>query len=112
MHLECGNIRFVLPISRALVISSYYQICRRFSPIDRIKMMTTSRVQYLSDPPITTQPCRGFSPTANAFRVSFHLKLQSQSYWSLFNGIWRKRPRELDRRLRFKTEEMTPEMTL
>jgi len=28
--------------------------------------------------------------------VSFNQILQSQSNWSLFNGTWQKRPRELD----------------
>ena len=36
-----------------------------------------------------------------AFGVLFYLNLQSQSPWSLFNGTWWKRPRELDHRLRF-----------
>jgi len=31
-----------------------------------------------------------------AFGVSLNLNLQSQSPWSLFNGTWQKRPRELD----------------
>jgi len=31
-----------------------------------------------------------------AFGVSFNLNLQSQSLWSLFNGTWRKRPRDLE----------------
>ena len=42
--------------------------------------------------------------------VSFILNLQSQSHWSLFNGTWQKRPRELDYRLRFENEEMTLQM--
>jgi len=36
-----------------------------------------------------------------AFGVSFNLNPQSQSHWSLFNGTWQKRPRELDHRWRF-----------
>jgi len=40
----------------------------------------------------------------------FHLNLQSQSPWSLFNGTWQKRPRELDDRLRIEIEEMTLQM--
>jgi len=32
---------------------------------------------------------------------------QSQSDWSLFNGAWQKRPRELENRLRFEIEETT-----
>jgi len=36
----------------------------------------------------------------------FNLNLQSQSQVSFFNGIWQKRPRELDHRLGFETEEM------
>ena len=43
-----------------------------------------------------------------AFGVS--LNLQSLSHWFLFNGTWQKRPRELDHRLRFKTEVMTLQM--
>ena len=39
--------------------------------------------------------------------VSFNLNRQSQSHWSLFNGTWQKRLRELDDRLRFEIEEMT-----
>jgi hypothetical protein len=42
-----------------------------------------------------------------AFGVSFNLNFQSQSPWSLGNGTWQKRPRELDYRLRFEIEEMT-----
>ena len=42
-----------------------------------------------------------------AFGVSFNHNLQSQSHWSLFNGTWQKRPRELDSRLRFEIQEMT-----
>ena len=34
--------------------------------------------------------------------------LQSQSHWSLFNGTWQKRPRELDHRLRFETPRTRP----
>jgi len=45
-----------------------------------------------------------------AFGVSFNLTLQSQSPWSLFKGMWEKRPRERDRRLRFENEEMTLQM--
>ena len=47
---------------------------------------------------------------AIAFGVSFNLILQSQSYWSLFNGTWQKRPGELDYRLRSEIEEMTLQM--
>ena len=42
-----------------------------------------------------------------AFGVSFNLNLQSQSPWSLLNGTWQKRPRELDYRLRFEIQDMT-----
>jgi len=45
-----------------------------------------------------------------AFGVLFNLNLQSQSPWSLFNGMWQKRPRELDYRLRFEIEEVTLQM--
>ena len=49
-----------------------------------------------------------------AFGVSLNLNLQSnlqsQSHWNLFNGTWRKRPRELDHPLRFEIEEMTLQM--
>ena len=45
-----------------------------------------------------------------AFVVSFNLNLQSQSYWSLFNGTYKKRPTALDYRLRFENLEMTPQM--
>jgi len=45
-----------------------------------------------------------------AFAVSFNVNLQSQSPWSLFNGTWQKKPRELDHRLRFENEEMTLQM--
>jgi len=41
-----------------------------------------------------------------AFGVSFHLNLQSQSHWSLFNGTWQMRTREIDHRLRFEIEEI------
>ena len=41
-----------------------------------------------------------------AFGVSFDLNVQSLSPWSLFNGTWQKRPRELDNRLKFENEEM------
>jgi len=40
-----------------------------------------------------------------AFGVSCNLNLQSQSPWSLFNGTWQKRPRELDHQLRFEIEK-------
>ena len=40
----------------------------------------------------------------------FNLNLQSQSQVSFFNGIWQKRPRELDHRLGFEIEEMAPKM--
>jgi len=42
-----------------------------------------------------------------AFGVSPQLNLQFQSHWSLFNGTWQKRSRELDYRLRDQIEEMT-----
>jgi len=42
--------------------------------------------------------------------VSFNLNLPSQSHWSLFNGTWQKRPRELDHRLGFEIGEMTLQM--
>ena len=45
-----------------------------------------------------------------AFVVSFNLNLQSQSYWSLFNGTYKKRPTALDYGLRFENAEMTPQM--
>jgi len=45
-----------------------------------------------------------------AFGASFNLNAQSQSRWSLFNGTWQKRPRELENRLRFEIEEMTLQM--
>ena len=41
-----------------------------------------------------------------AFGVSFNPNLQSQSPWSLFNGTWPKRPREVEHRMRFEIEEM------
>jgi len=45
-----------------------------------------------------------------AFGVSLNLNLQSQSPWSLFNRTRKKRPGELDHRLRFENEEMTLQM--
>jgi len=45
-----------------------------------------------------------------AFGVSFKPNVQSQSPWSLFNGTWQKRPRELDYRSKFENEEMTLQM--
>ena len=42
--------------------------------------------------------------------MSLNLNFQSQSHWSLFNGTWQKRPRELDHRLRFEIEDMTLQM--
>jgi len=45
-----------------------------------------------------------------AFEVPFHLIPQSQSDWSLFNGTWQKRGRELDTRLSFDIKEMTLQM--
>jgi len=36
-----------------------------------------------------------------AFGLSFNLNLESQYPWSLLNGIWKKRPRGLDHRLKF-----------
>ena len=45
-----------------------------------------------------------------AFGVSFNLNLQSQSVWSLFNGTWQKKPRELDYQLRFEIEEIILQM--
>jgi len=44
-----------------------------------------------------------------AFGESFNLNLQSQSqsHWSLYNGMRQKRPRELDYQLKFEKEEMT-----
>ena len=42
-----------------------------------------------------------------AFGVSFHLILQSQSNWSLFNGTWQKRRTEVDHRLSFGIGERT-----
>jgi hypothetical protein len=45
-----------------------------------------------------------------AFGVSFNHNPQSQSQWSLFNGTWQKRLKELDHRLRFEIEEMTLQM--
>jgi len=43
-----------------------------------------------------------------AFGVSCNLILQSQSNWSLFNGTWQKRRRELDNRLSFEVGEGIP----
>jgi len=45
-----------------------------------------------------------------AFGVSLDLNPQSQSLWSLFDGTWQKRPRELDHRLWIENEEMTLQM--
>jgi len=45
-----------------------------------------------------------------AFGVSFHLILQPQSHWSVFNGTWQKRPTKLDHGLRFEIEEMPLQM--
>ena len=45
-----------------------------------------------------------------AFGLSFNLNLQSQSAWSLFKGMWQKRPREINHRLRFEDEERTLQM--
>jgi len=45
-----------------------------------------------------------------AFRVSFHLNLQSHSDWALFNETRQKRPWDLENRSRIETEEMTPQM--
>jgi len=45
-----------------------------------------------------------------SFIVSFNLSLPSQSHWSLFTGMWEKRPRELEHRLRLEMEEMTLRM--
>jgi len=42
-----------------------------------------------------------------AIGVSFNLNLHSQSHWSLFNGTWQQRPKQLNNRLRFEKEEMT-----
>ena len=45
-----------------------------------------------------------------AFGVSFNLNLQSQSCWSLFDGTWRKRLRELEHGLSFEKEAATLQM--
>ena len=42
-----------------------------------------------------------------AFGVSLNPNLQPQSRWSLFNGTWQKRPRDVDYRLRFEIDETT-----
>jgi len=42
--------------------------------------------------------------------IAFHRILQSQSIWSLFNGTWPQRPRELDDWLRFGIGEMTSQI--
>ena len=42
--------------------------------------------------------------------MSFNLILQSQSNWSLFNGTWQKRRRELEKRLSFEIGELTLQM--
>ena len=42
-----------------------------------------------------------------AFGVPFDFNLHSQSHWSLFNGTWQQRLKELENRLRFENEEMT-----
>jgi len=55
-------------------------------------------------------PLDWFEVQPIAFGVSFNHNLCCQSPWSLFNGTWQKRPRELDRRLRFENEEMTLHM--
>ena len=44
------------------------------------------------------------------FSVSFNVNLLSQSRWSLFDGTWQQRPRELDYRMSFDREEMTLQM--
>jgi len=51
-----------------------------------------------------------FVQLLNLCGVSFNFNLHSQSPWSLFNGMWQKRPSELDYRLRFEIEEMTLQM--
>ena len=45
-----------------------------------------------------------------AFGVSLNLNLQSQFHWSLIYETWQKRPRVLDLRLRFETEETKLQM--
>ena len=45
-----------------------------------------------------------------AFGVAFNLILHSLSHWSLFNGTWQKRRKELDLRLSFEIREMTLQM--
>ena len=45
-----------------------------------------------------------------AFGVLFNRILQSQSDWSPFNGMWQKRRRELDHRLRPDSQQMTFQM--
>ena len=45
-----------------------------------------------------------------AFGMSFNHILQSQSNWSLFNGTWQKRRKELDNGLSFEIGEITLQM--
>ena len=63
---------------------------------------------------VNVQPSANFGVTLNFnlahFEVSFNLNLLSQSRWSLFDGTWQKRPRELDYRMSFGKEEITLKM--
>jgi len=56
--------------------------------------------------PITKQSEHVSRIQSIASGMSCNLNIHSQSHWSLFNGTWRKRPRERDHRLRFEFEEM------
>ena len=53
---------------------------------------------------------RVFRVLFRVFRVWFNFNLQCQSHWSLFNGTWQKRLRELDHWLNFEIEEITLQM--
>jgi len=62
--------------SLCVCIADFYLVLRFMAQyksiqvyIYRIKMMTTCRVLYLSDPPIMTQICREFSPTVYIYCI-------------------------------------------
>jgi len=71
-------------------------LCTRATSADASKMIKIGRYVI-------------FDSTARCIR-SVNLNLHSLSHWSLFNRMWQKRCRELDHRLRFEVEEMTPQM--
>jgi len=83
--------------------TAYYiwSVIRSDSPKEPCTYTQKSPI-YIQKSPVYTQKSFLYTPNSpgiyaqpTAFGVSFDFILRSQSNWSLFNGMWQKRRREL-----------------